>query len=769
MGYSTNATTITIDNVTNANLARLVSNTICTEQTTEGDKRTNCPRRLHITNGSIFTIENKKMVSFNRTTARYNDGNNNTDGEFGIFNSTFIWGTEETVNGEPIVFSAQPMVWSNGASNSGYAMAFTAENSTIEGKNRTFMGTGNFRFVDSTVNWVNMKIVAKYADGLTRAPQIRFFTGIVNVDGLIVEGKVVLVLDPRCTIEKFKGYQPIGLRFGIGAACASGHQTPQSIVHPNTGSTLTFDGGEIITEDFSPTVCDADVGLWRGGKLISKNSGKLTLTVEKWEDSVNAFGAVLDRGTATVNTTDLSGNSIDVKLTLTDNPNGGHTPFDAAISYDVETSSGTCDLDILLGYFYLYSGYDGGVHDVVLRSATQSDKVFTFDVISYGITPGQTLSIDFLGIGNKVVNPAFATDFNLTLDEAGAAALTECATAQDIYDAVRYFEVQNYRSMPEYLIKRSGNTIITDASTTIKNITTSTTATDIVSVSGDTLTVKCSASLNANFNLVGAYSTDGVSVSGFIEDINGVRVTVQESGGGNFNILAYNGSTKIGFFEDVSSKTFLAAKGDTIKIQVWQLGKMLYYKEIDTTDGGVFLDMVMLEQVGVDTSLDVSSIIANTEVDITGVGTTNPIYSVTFKAAMTLPLEEMKSFLHRALGDEDSLTAALDAQGQVAITIQDDEITVNSASFKLYRGPDLSVDDRVIMAGFINVDGVSDPAYQINPRTDSGTHVIIQAEKPTVDYTRMSEKNKEKMEETNSLLDRAHDHAQFANAQTQGI
>ena len=579
-------------------------------------------------------------------------------------------------------------------------------------------------------------------------------SSLVDVDGIVLEN---MSWGNFRIPAKFDNPTLINSRMIVEGTDNSGSDTPLVIngFRSLSGSTMQVNGGGIIHA--KNTIGGVDPA------LVKVNSTK---------------GGIVFFADLSVSIKDKNGSGIEgAKLFSSDYDSGNRTTITTAsdvatydytqddnISLTTDSNGIATKPDVLLAVFYK----DGGV-DKVDHRTPNSDNIRSLQICSY-LHDLASASLDFSD-GAVDMERSLLDDLNIAnTNIVNVANLAVIQNDNEFYDRAKLSLLNDFLDP----VNRSSD-LIADfkdggIDTGINNVDLDPSALQAFDFSGGTITIK-TTTFTGGIKSSGVIDDTDISlvINGTIEDQNGVRVVIRESGGGNFNILAHDAAGKIGFETNVSSAKYTVSKGDSIKIQVWQLGKMLYYKEIDTTDGGVFLDMVMLEQVGVDTSLDVSSIIANTEVDITGVGTTNPIYSVTFKAAMTLPLEEMKSFLHRALGDEDSLTAALDAQGQVAITIQDDEITVNSASFKLYRGPDLSVDDRVIMAGFINVDGVSDPAYQINPRTDSGTHVIIQAEKPTVDYTRMSEKNKEKMEETNSLLDRAHDHAQFANAQTQGI
>jgi hypothetical protein len=250
------------------------------------------------------------------------------------------------------------------------------------------------------------------------------------------------------------------------------------------------------------------------------------------------------------------------------------------------------------------------------------------------------------------------------------------------------------------------------------------------------ITVQPGATLSGDLKTTGTVTG---SVSGAIEDATGVRVTVTKSGGGNFNIAARYGTTgaytDLGYQADISTITYTVPKGQPIEVVMWSLGYVTYNRTISTDAGGVAFAAEMTFNAAINTSLDVSSYLANIALSIDSSGAT-PYFVLTFNAPVVVSgIELGKAIIHRLVGQEVPLRSGMPPGSTSTIEILSDEIKNNLPALRLSVGAGLSVTDRVYLDFFINtVPALAlNPAYVINPTRTDGNQVQIMRTKPTLD------------------------------------
>ena len=123
------------------------------------------------------------------------------------------------------------------------------------------------------------------------------------------------------------------------------------------------------------------------------------------------------------------------------------------------------------------------------------------------------------------VSMSLAEDENYT----ATGVISVCATTADIYSAIKQLKI----SSDAQLILPTLSTLYASYSHATQeidfgsyNVVLNTTATEVISVSDTTITVKCAAVLRGNIVTSGTVTLEGVRTTGSIEDVNGVIVTV---------------------------------------------------------------------------------------------------------------------------------------------------------------------------------------------------------------------------------------------------
>jgi len=121
---------------------------------------------------------------------------------------------------------------------------------------------------------------------------------------------------------------------------------------------------------------------------------------------------------------------------------------------------------------------------------------------------------DFYGATQTLLNDLVLTE----TDKATIDAYTEIDTPQKFYDRANAYLYDNYAGESSTLVSRDGNTI--NAGT--YDVVLSSSATEVLSLSSNTLTIKSSAFIG-NITTSGAVTLDNTDFGGTIVDINGTR------------------------------------------------------------------------------------------------------------------------------------------------------------------------------------------------------------------------------------------------------
>jgi hypothetical protein len=337
-------------------------------------------------------------------------------------------------------------------------------------------------------------------------------------------------------------------------------------------------------------------------------------------------------------------------------------------------------------------------------------------------------------LGEFAFSPAMTPD---TLYSYTLSSIVTVNNAKQMYDVVQQYLQSN-------LAVDIDLTLIDRTITTTHNVVFDASATALVTFGNNTLTIKAS-SFDGNLTTTGtATFVNGAGIVGTLEDVNGVRVTVRKSGGGNFNMAARKGTTgaytDLGFQFDVSSATYTVPKGTPVEVVMWSLGCVTYTRTINTTDGGVALDAGMTVNSSINTALDVSSYLANISLSLDTSGAT-PFFVITFNAAMTVSgIEPGKALVHRLVGQEVALRSGFPPGSTSTIVINADEITNQLPAVRLDVGAAVPVTGRVYLDFFINMVAAQalNPSYAINPPRADGNQVQILRAKPALDASQLS-------------------------------
>ena len=217
-----------------------------------------------------------------------------------------------------------------------------------------------------------------------------------------------------------------------------------------------------------------------------------------------------------------------------------------------------------------------------------------------------------------------------------------------------------------------------------------------------------------------------------------VQCTVTRFDGGSFNLVARYGTTgsytDLGYQSGITTTTFTVPIGQPVELAMWSLGFLSFVRTIATTGGGFTLAADMIPEADVDTTLDVSTYLA----DIT-ISNAGGVFTATFAANLSVPgIEATKGIVHRLLGIENALRALLPPGSATIIEIEPDEIQINQPGVFLVLGAGAS---NVEIAGFVNTAPAKaiNPNYILNPRRVSDNlRVEVPLVKPALDVAAMA-------------------------------
>jgi hypothetical protein len=387
------------------------------------------------------------------------------------------------------------------------------------------------------------------------------------------------------------------------------------------------------------------------------------------------------------------------------------------------------------------------------------DDTITFHNWAYGYGYDSHTE-PYIGLGPLASTRKIVPDAAIALSVTEAAALSSIDTVDDLYDAAKRWkcspapEFLEYPAINKQLLSADG--LVRDLGSLNLVVDKTTTAAFAVNTSTNTITIKAdnlaAGVKGTSLKTTGTITAvNGATISAAVEDANGVRVTIRKSGGGLFNIAARYGTTgaytTLGFSENVSTVTYTVPKGQPVEVVMWSLGCVTYSRTISTAAGGVAFDAEMTINESINTALDVSAYLPNIALSL-DTGGANPVFVITFNAAMTISGIEMgKAVVHRLVGQQVALQAGFPPGSTATIVINADEITNQLPTIRLVAGPSLAVTDRVYLDFFINQEQalVINPNYVINPPRVDGNQVVILRAKPTLDSKQLSSAVREEL------------------------
>ena len=407
------------------------------------------------------------------------------------------------------------------------------------------------------------------------------------------------------------------------------------------------------------------------------------------------------------------GNRIDDPLPLFQNSRSfSNGEFDS-YKQDADAAGEAVFDEILTGRMWVRNSNTEQL-DLYSNSGVAGMDDFTVNYSSYNEMPSFE-NVTMHSSSEIVVNKSLLPDSSITeANEALTAALTEITTAAEFYDRAKH-----HYHVP--IVSRVLNTINAGS----LNVTLDPNAVEVLSLDGDTLTVK-SLSFTGNIETTGTVTLlNSAEVLGSILDVNGQRVTVRSASVGVFSIRGVRADTdaELGYFQGVEVATFQVPAGTDIFFGLWQEGHDILLGTVETSVNSAFTARPIVN-TAIDTSIDVDLVLEGVDVSLS-----LEDYSITFNVATQLNIEQMKTMVHFVLGREVSLRAVMSAgEGNEAITIGASEIRINTPIVFLRRGSGLDNSDRVEMGGFVNTDPARaiNPLYVVNPSVSStGLFVII--------------------------------------------
>ena len=393
-------------------------------------------------------------------------------------------------------------------------------------------------------------------------------------------------------------------------------------------------------------------------------------------------------------------------------------------------------------------------------------------VISFNHNYSTFLSSSVVGV--RAYNFNLSPDLNITqVNKTTVDAYTEIETAQKLYDRAKSWLVDNYTGQTSTILSRNGDSIDLNA----LNIVVDKTAANAFAFNGTTITIKAD-SFSGNLLTTGTITaSNGAVITGSIEDSLGVRVTFNLSGSSAFNLLVRREDTgaELGHETGITSFTYTLPRNITLRYALWREGSDTLYGTYDTSNGGAIITPSPLINDAIDTSVNVTSTLANISTTYSSGN-----FNIDFGAATSLSLENFKVVMHHLLGGEAAMQYLINNAGTQAFFIKTDELKVTQPKLILIRNASVSSSDVVEILAFINFDDAQTVQAQLNaaavaaggsatnyvpdPPTAAGLRVAYLKVKPAIDADQLART-------TAALIDpsisQAIDHARAANIQTQ--
>lgn len=431
MAFTVSSTTIT-QTGTDTDLSGLSAITGVTTTTLGEATIYNVPYELTI-NGTLTQRYNEQLI--------ITEDSNSFDNEITV-NGTWNWGEDYNKFGVETYRRTLPLMFSNTPTNS-YSEAQNASilansGATLNWKNVEVLGAAQFWVAGATLNWrdviINRQNLNK--NGTIDDSQFRIdANSTVDIDGLKTIGGKFFLLGSGITITKLKNFQPEQMTRGLGLS--NGNIT---LNVNGTNLSVTF----IELEDFAGLGNELDFGAWGGGyaRFINPKEGTDIKVGGHISGSAGSYGFAEVRGTATVKTELSDGTSVDdIILFHRDNATNADAPFNSELTYFETSTAGQASLDILTGFVEITNGTNTS-HSIIKRSATQTDDVYSFDVLSY-LHNLSSISVDFKGTGDKKSKAIVSVDSNISeTNPITVDAHTEADSLKKVYDGFKRKKVE---------------------------------------------------------------------------------------------------------------------------------------------------------------------------------------------------------------------------------------------------------------------------------------------------------------------------------------
>ena len=449
------------------------------------------PAKVELSNSALSLDDDEQWLS-NRTTNWANHDLQGVAGEITLkAGSSWEWKGETTLT-RPLSFACK-----SGAT-SAYRHTIVVDGSSIDWNNGVLYSPDRFRAqYGSTVKMRNMTWHSE------KTVEIRFEQGVtVDVVDLTAYGGTALFSGGGQEIVNFKGFRPIRCTIGISAFKTTGNRNAVTLIAPN-GDTAGYRYIANFIENYAGEGCTIDAVAFRNTAYILYNNeagAGITVghnrAVPQNAHNGNAVthgylgeGACAARSNLVVTVTDASGTPVaGAKIYHKDNPAGAHAPYEAAITYQATTdAAGQVELDILLGWRHVFYDDDPGPQNLIRRSATQSDDLYSFQIAAYGYELAELTAVDLAGTGLKQITKTLITDTKIDADSSTVGAYASADTPQKAYDGEALALLNRFAGQKVRRLDREDETLISKSNIHFDSEAEAVVAYDAAS---DTVTIK---------------------------------------------------------------------------------------------------------------------------------------------------------------------------------------------------------------------------------------------------------------------------------------
>lgn len=371
----------------------------------------------------------------------------------------------------------------------------------------------------------------------------------IDWDDVTIVGGSLFIKDSN--IINLKNYKPRYMIAGVGQGF---------------GVTRTF-------ENFAPFGNQNDASIYQGGTIIFNNplpGG--ALKVGPWAAPSNVNAYIRTNGTIRITAINEFGAAVnDFKVYKQDNITNAYTGVHNGVTAGVQNVYNGTSVGNILDLTVM-TGESVTCQSIRRRSATQTDDLFSFPMVSFLNKVSNTGNIDLAGINRKDKTVIAPTETEITVtNKVTIAAYTELNSSAKFFDFAKLFFFNNYLGETDFYLTRSALTIDAGA----LNVTINAAAAAVFAKAGNLLTIKAATyageikttgTLTANMTTGGAYT--------YVNGAADSPTTVPSLTGGTLNIGAA-GAYNLNSFDSIfsltpaapSTYTFTGTHGGTLSLK----------------------------------------------------------------------------------------------------------------------------------------------------------------------------------------------------------